>query len=73
MTDGAEVWPWGSAEISLGEFRRRNWFLVEYLSRYMTVVCCAKDTEVFRGVGSAQGKWPDVIDLEIVRAVALVA
>jgi hypothetical protein len=36
----------------------------------MLIVSCAKDPEIFRLVGSAQGKRFDVVDLEIVGAVA---
>ena len=55
------------------EFRRRKWFLVEGLSRDMTVVCCTEDTEVSRIVGPAQGERFDVVDLEVVGGFAFVA
>ena len=61
-----------SAEVSLREFRRRKWFLVECLSRYMTIVGRAKDAEVLWVMGSIQGKWLDVIDLEVAGGIALV-
>ena len=68
-----EVRASASVEVSLREFRRRNWFLAEHLSRYMTVVCGAKEAEVLWVVGSAEGKWLDVIDLEIVGGLAFAA
>jgi hypothetical protein len=39
----------------------------------MPIVGRAEDPEVIRVVGSAQGEWFDVVDLEIVGAVAFVA
>jgi hypothetical protein len=39
----------------------------------MPIVGRAKDPEVFRIVGAAEGEWFDAIDLEIVGAVAFVA
>ncbi len=62
-----------SAEVWLREFRRQNWFLVECLPCRMSIVCCAKDAEVFRVVGSAERERFDVVDLEIVGGVAYVA
>jgi len=53
--------------------RRRKWVVVEYLSRYMTIVGGAQDAQVLCVVGSAESERVNVIDLQVVRAVARAA